>query len=84
MGVASTPLVRPRVIITISIENCTKNTSKIFVVLYSPRDGFGRALSVRYRKSLLNSKKEKKFFNVCALVTREIMRSKDAHCNTTE
>ena len=24
------------------------------------------------------------FFNVRALVTREIMRSKDAHCNTTE
>ena len=29
-------------------------------------------------------KKKPPFFNVCALVTREIMRSKDAHCNTTE
>ena len=29
-------------------------------------------------------KKKPPFFNVCALVTRKIMRSKDAQCNTKE
>ena len=30
------------------------------------------------------TKKKPPFFNVRALVTRKIMRSKDAQCNTTE
>ena len=28
--------------------------------------------------------KKPQFFNVCALMTREIMRSRDAQCNTSE
>jgi len=27
-------------------------------------------------------KKKRPFFNVCTLITREIMRSRDAQCNT--
>jgi len=29
-------------------------------------------------------KKKPPFFNACALITREIMRSRDAQCNTGE
>ena len=30
------------------------------------------------------AKKKPPFFNVCAIITRKIMRSRDVHCNTGE